>query len=139
MGGKENNLLCLLRDFKIRGAGGEGDVLCELMFISASRSRYPLNTRNGIRAVDRNSDLLIDEYAKKAREVNWEYGGTPMPPLQPRDSRLEELQHHQESKDGALVPGGMLVSMSMNLFNKWQVPGWKSPTTRLTFLGHQSQ
>ena len=84
MGGKENNLLCLLRDFKIRGAGGEGDVLCELMFISASRSRYPLNTRNGIRAVDRNSDLLIDEYAKKAREVNWEYGGTPMPPLQPR-------------------------------------------------------
>ena len=59
-------------------------MLCELMFISASRSRYPLNTRNGIRAVDRNSDLLIDEYAKKAREVNWEYGGTPMPPLQPR-------------------------------------------------------
>ena len=47
-------------------------------------AKYPLNTRNGIRAVDRNSDLLIDEYAKKAREVNWEYGGTPMPPLQPR-------------------------------------------------------
>ena len=134
MGGKENNLLCLLRDFKIRGAGGEGDVLCELMFISASRSRYPLNTRNGIRAVDRNSDLLIDEYAKKAREVNWEYGGTPMPPLQPRGTPAPP-----RVKGWCFGAWGMLVSMSMNLFNKWQVPGWKSPTTRLTFLGHQSQ
>ena len=97
-------------------------------------AKYPLNTRNGIRAVDRNSDLLIDEYAKKAREVNWEYGGTPMPPLQPRGTPAPP-----RVKGWCFGAWGMLVSMSMNLFNKWQVPGWKSPTTRLTFLGHQSQ
>ena len=34
--------------------------------------------------MDRRADGLTEEYARKARQVDWEYGGTPRPPPQPR-------------------------------------------------------
>lgn len=99
----------LVPDFKIQGDGGEGDLLCELKFISASRSRYPLNPRERIRAVDRRADLLTEEYAKKAREVDWEYGGTPRPPPLPR---------------GTPAPPRVIGRVESRLLTYGRVKGW---------------
>ena len=67
-------------DFKKRGE--EGDVLCELKFINACKSRYPRNPRrrDGARAVERRAEGLTEEYCKSAREVDWKYCGVPRPP-----------------------------------------------------------
>ena len=72
----------LVPDFKLRGEGGTGDILCELKIMSASKSRYPRNPqpRDGLRAVDRRADGLTEDYATKAREVDWQYCGTARPP-----------------------------------------------------------
>ena len=72
----------LVPDFKVRGDGGEGDVLCELKFINACKSRYPRDPRprNGVRAVERCADGLTEVYGKTAREVDWRFCGTPRPP-----------------------------------------------------------
>ena len=72
----------LVPDFKVQGEGGEGDVLCELKYINACKSRYPRNPRprNGVRAVERRADGLTEVYGKTAREVDWRYCGTPRPP-----------------------------------------------------------
>ena len=72
----------LVPDFKVRGDGGEGDVLCELKFINACKTRYPRDPRprNEVRAVERRAEGLTDAYAKSAREVDWRYCGTPRPP-----------------------------------------------------------
>ena len=70
----------LVPDFKMRGE--EGDVLCELKFLNACKSRYPRNPRrrDGARAVERRADGLTEEYCKSAREVDWKYCGVPRPP-----------------------------------------------------------
>ena len=70
----------LVPDFKMRGE--EGDVLCELKFLNACKSRYPRNLRwrDGARAVERRADGLTEEYCKSAREVDWKYCGVPRPP-----------------------------------------------------------
>ena len=67
-------------DFKKRGE--EGDVLCELKFLNACKSRYPRNPRrrDGARAVERRAEGLTEEYCKSAREVDWKYCGVPRPP-----------------------------------------------------------
>ena len=56
--------------------------MCELKCMSASVSRYPRNPkpRDGKRAVDRRADGLTQDYARKAREVDWQHCGTPRPP-----------------------------------------------------------
>ena len=80
----------LVPDFKVRGDGGEGDVLCELKFINACKSRYPRDPRprNGVRAVERRADGLTEVYGKTAREVDWRFCGTPRPlPAQPGVAR----------------------------------------------------
>ena len=66
----------------VPGGPGEGEILCELKLISASKSRYPRNPqpRDGKRAVDRRADGLTAEYTRKAREVDHTYGGVPRPP-----------------------------------------------------------
>ena len=65
----------------VPGEPGEGDILCELKCISASKSRYPRNPlpRDGKRAVDRRADGLTAEYTRKARDVDTNYGGNPRP------------------------------------------------------------
>ena len=70
----------LVPDFKKRGE--EGDVLCELKFLNACKSRYPRNPRrrDGARAVERRAEGLTEEYCKSAREVDWKYCGVPRPP-----------------------------------------------------------
>ena len=70
----------LVPDFKLRGKGGEGELLCELKTMSACKSRYPLNPQPGVRAVDRRAEGLTADYARKARNTDREYGGTPRPP-----------------------------------------------------------
>ena len=64
------------------GEPGEGNILCELKLISASKSRYPRNPqpRDGKRAVDRRADGLTAEYTRKARDTDHTYGGVPRPP-----------------------------------------------------------
>ena len=101
----------LVPDFKLRGVGGEGDILCELKLMSASRSRYPRNPtpRDGRRAVDRRADGLSEEYARKARQVDWEYGGNPRPPPQPR---------------GAPAPPRVIGRVERQLLSFGRVRGW---------------
>ena len=72
----------LVPDFMVPGGPGEGEILCELKLISASKSRYPRNPqpRDGKRAVDRRADGLTAEYTRKARQVDQNYGGVPRPP-----------------------------------------------------------
>ena len=73
----------LVPDFKVRGDGGEGDVLCELKFISACKTRYPRDPRprNEVRAVERRAEGLTDTYAKSAREVDLATVAPPVPHL----------------------------------------------------------
>ena len=49
--------------------------------MSASRSRYPRNPlpRDGMRAVDRRAAGLTADYLRKARNVDQQYCGTPVP------------------------------------------------------------
>ena len=76
----------LVPDFLLRGREGEESSLCELKFISASRTRYPRNPqrRDGKRAVDVRADGLTYEYAKKAQNVDHDYGGVPRPAPAPQ-------------------------------------------------------
>ena len=69
-------------DFKVRGDGGEGDVLCELKFINACNTWYPRNPRprNVMRGVKRRADRLTGEYGKKAQQVDQLHCGVPPPP-----------------------------------------------------------
>ena len=76
----------LVPDFKLRGDGGEGDILCELKCLSACVSCYPRPPpRDGPRAVDRRVNGLTAVYASKARKVDWEHGGTLRPSPARRD------------------------------------------------------
>ena len=72
----------LVPDAKVPGERGSPATLCELKFISASKSRYPRNPRprNGVRGVDRRAAGLTESYASKARNVDWSYCGTTRPP-----------------------------------------------------------
>ena len=72
----------LVPDFKVRGDGGEGDVLCELKFINACNTWYPRNPRprNVMRGVKRRADRLTGEYGKKAQQVDQLHCGVPPPP-----------------------------------------------------------
>ena len=70
----------MVPDFKIsvREAGGRNEQrLFEMKVISSCPTRYGRNPRPGGRAVDRRSNLLQNEYAKKARKADRNYGGTP--------------------------------------------------------------
>ena len=69
-------------DFKLRGEEGDESILCELKFISASKTRYPRNPqrRDGKRAVDVRAEGLTAEYAKKAQNIDHDYGGVARPP-----------------------------------------------------------
>ena len=65
--------------------------------------------RDGRRAVDRRADGLTEEYARKARQVDWEYGGTPRPPPQPR---------------GAPAPPREIDRVESQLLTFGRVRGW---------------
>ena len=69
-------------DFKLRWEEGDESILCELKFISASKTRYPRNPqrRDGKRAVDVRAEGLTAEYAKKAQNIDHDYGGVARPP-----------------------------------------------------------
>ena len=84
----------LVPDFKLRGEEQEGDILCELKCMSASNSRYPRNPqpRDGKRAVDRRAEGLTEDYRRKAKEVDWQYCGTPRPPLRSLQGKLAQWQ-----------------------------------------------
>ena len=71
----------LVPDFKLRGEEGDESILCELKFISASKTRYPRNPqrRDGKRAVDVRAEGLTAEYAKKAQNIDHDFGGVPRP------------------------------------------------------------
>ena len=73
----------LVPDFKVQGEEGEGSILCELKFISASRTWYRPNQRagNSTRAVDLRAGGLTAEYTRKARDVDQRYGGAPQAPV----------------------------------------------------------
>ena len=101
----------LVPDFKLRGEGGEGDILCELKFLNACKSRYPRNPRrrDGARGVERRAEGLTEEYSKSAREVDRKYCGVPQPPpLQP----------------GAPRPPRQIGPVESRLNNFGRVRGW---------------
>ena len=101
----------LVPDFKVRGDGGEGDVLCELKFINACKTRYPRDPRprNEVRAVERRAEGLTDAYAKTAREVDWRYCGTPRP---------------QPAPPGAVRPPREVGPVERRLNSYGRVRGW---------------
>ena len=73
----------LVPDFKMPGEQGEGDILCEVKCMSASKSRYPRNPRQGAgtsRAVDRRAEGLTADYTRKAKEIDHQHCGVPRPP-----------------------------------------------------------
>ena len=69
----------LVTDLKMPG---EQDILCEVKCMSASKSRYPRNPRQGAgtRAVDRRAEGLTADYTRKAREMDHQHCGVPRPP-----------------------------------------------------------
>ena len=95
----------------MRGEGGEGDILCGLKLMSASKSRYPRNPapRDGRRAVDRRADGLTEEYARKARQVDWEHCGNPRQPAPPR---------------GVPAPPRVIGRVEAQLLSFGRVRGW---------------
>ena len=101
----------LVPDFKLRGEEQEGDILRELNCMSASNSRYPRNPqpRDGKRAVDRRAEGLTEDYRRKAKEVDWQYCGTPRPPPRPR---------------GAPEPPRQIGPVEQRLLTFGQVRGW---------------
>ena len=57
--------------------------MCEVKCMSASKSRYPRNPRQGAgtsRAVDRRAEGLTADYTRKAREIDHQHCGVPRPP-----------------------------------------------------------
>ena len=70
----------MVPDFKISVPESEGrneQRLFEMKIISSCPTRYLRNPRPEARAVDRRSNLLQNEYLKKARKADRNYGGTP--------------------------------------------------------------
>ena len=79
--------------------------------MSASESRYPRNPlpRDGRRAVDRRAGGLTEDYAKKAKEVDWKHCGTPRPTARQR---------------GAPMPPRQIGPVEQRLLTYGEVRGW---------------
>ena len=101
----------LVRDFKMPGEQGEGDILCEVKCMSASKSRYPQNPRQGAgtRAVDRRADGLTADYTRKAREMDHQHCGVPRPP---------------PARDGEAQPPRQVGPVERRLQGFGRVRGW---------------
>ena len=103
----------LVRDFKMPGEQGEGDILCEVKCMSASKSRYPRNPRQGAgtRAVDRRADGLTADYTRKAREMDHQHCGVPRPPP-------------AQAQDGVAQPPRQVGPVERRLQRFGRVRGW---------------
>ena len=102
----------LVPDFKIPAeeGGGSGN-LCEVKAMSASKTHYPHQLRQGdrIRAVDRRANGLTESYAGKARQTDSDHCGTARPPQVPR---------------GAPQPVREIGPVETKLLSYGRVQGW---------------
>ena len=102
----------LVPDFLIPAEeGGGSGILCEVKAMSASKTHYPLQRRQGdrIRAVDKRANGLTEAYASKARQTDWNHCGTVRPPRVPR---------------GAPQPVRQIGPVETKLLSFGRVHGW---------------
>ena len=103
----------LVPDFLIPAEeGGGSGILCELKGMSASNTRYPIRRRlvDGTRAVDKRANGLTEEYAKKAKETDWNFCGIARPPRVPLP--------------GAAQPVRQIGPVETKLLSYGRVQGW---------------
>ena len=102
----------LVPDFLIPAEeGGGSGILCEVKAMSASKTHYPLQRRQGnrLRAVDKRAGGLTEAYAIKARQTDWNHCGTARPPIVPR---------------GAPQPVRQIGPVESKLLSFGRVHGW---------------